>query len=323
MSAPEAVKLQTWAEDLRLPCFIDASITAPLLVELESLRRSSIPFQSKHLPALKRNIWYVLQRPRERSGLLCVWPAQKCCVYVSGEPPSGKRPTPRVAVLRLRMDPQFTESAGLTVFAATLSPTQRKVMVEDVYLWKGRNVFREQSFSARAQLARQWLEHYCILDTRLLGGLAVELAGWQPLGQMAPEGVWELQSDEAAQKRLLWIANQRNSPAPSPVLTAVPASTPVTCATLPVLDLTAPCVALAQKGASPDQWMLSSRDGIDLGRALIRTISISQELRLARAPIRVEVAWAANFGKWEILRPTSDHASPSGAFMAHQNTQTV
>jgi hypothetical protein len=316
-----SVKVQTWAEDLRLPCFVNAGDTVGLTTSLEHLRKSSIPFQSKHIPSLKRGPWYALRRPadRARTGLLCVWPEHRCCAYISGDPPSQRRPTPRVALLRLRVDPQFYAASGMTIFAATLSATARRLWVEDTLMWKGRPVVEEESFSRRWQRAVQWLEHYAMMDARLLDGLEVEMAAWQPLTAVEPEGIWEFQADEGGdRRRLYWIANHAPAEYQSPALHAAPAA-----AAVPQLDLGAaagPLVAIATREGSPDQWALASADGKSLGRLLVRTIALSAELRAIKGAIaRVEVVWAPAFGKWEIKALSSALASHSTVFAGFTN----
>lgn len=320
MNAAAAVKNQHWSDDLRLPCFTDVTALQPLLAELETVRRFSIPFQSKHLPALKRDIWHVLQRPecRTRTGLLCLWPAGGCCVYVSGEPTSPRRPTPRVALLRLRVEPQFLAAgAGLTVFAATLSAVKRKLWIEDTLMWKGLPVAADETFRHRWERAAQWVEHFCILDPRLIGGLDVEMAAWMPLSRVRPDGVWEFQSEEPGRRRLLWIANVRE---PTPVLVAA------TAALEPEpLTLSAPClevgslVAAATRESGPDQWQLVTADGVSLGRALIRTLRVSSELRSSAAgAVRLEVTWNPVFQKWEAVGISAESPSHSRFFADHK-----
>lgn len=315
--ANHGVKVQTWADDLRLPCFVNAGDTAELLATLDQLRKPAIPFQSKHLPALKRDAWFVLRRPadRARTGLLCVWPAKRCCVYIAGDSPTPRRPTPRVALLRLRVDPQFYACEGLTVFAATLSATARRLWVEDTLIWKGRPVQEEETFRQRHQRVVQWLEHYAILDTRLIDGLEVTAAAWQPLISLEPEGTWELiQADDPGRRRLYWIANHAPAAYQSPSLTT--ATAPI--ASVPQLDLgeaAGALVAIATRQSGPDQWAIASADGKTLGRLLVRTLAASTELRAVKGnTARVEVEWVPAFGKWEAKRLTAALATHSSQF---------
>ena len=152
-----------------------------------------------------------------------------------------------------------------------------------------------------------------MLDSRLLGGLELTMAAWQPLSAVQPEGAWELlQANAAGARRFFWLARRRlETPDPTP-------NTDTIELVLPVAD-SGPPIAVATRESGPDQWALSSADGVGIGRALIRTMSVSAALRTAKTnTMRVEVAWAAGFGKWEIkgIAPAGLVASSSAVFAA-------
>jgi hypothetical protein len=299
MSSAAQVKTQNIGDDLRLPCFM-GNVDA-LLQSVDSFRNVTIPFQSKHVPALKRNMWFALKRPadRSRSGLLCVWKEQKCCVYL---PSDNKR---KPILLRLRVDPQFF-AAGLTVFVATMSSKSRRLWIEDALLWKGRNVFEEESFTSRMGLVSQWIGHYCIADARLIGGLEMEAAAWTSLSAVTPDGIWEFQQDEVNRRPLLWIPNHRSIEPAAAVIEHIPAEEGGDGGAV---------IAIGTKGAGPDQWNLTSSDGVSYGMALIRKLSISTALRaLTTNVVRLEVGWVAGFNKWEVRSLSTDHASRSDYF---------
>ena len=290
---------QVWGDDLRLPTFMNAAVELRSLLEtLEPFHKHNHPFQSKQLPSLKRDLWYVLKRPsdRSRTGLLCIWPAGNCCVFVGHK---------KTVLLRLRIDPTLlAPDAGLTVFAATLSSKDRALSIEDTVLWRGAST-QDKTFTDRFILAQQWFDHYCIADPRLLGGVTVKMAAWGPLNTILtaergaePGGVWDLQPNDARRPRLLWISSARGPSLPStPVLAPVVAiPEPISL----VLDSTGPLVAQAKKEAGPEQWSLWSSDGISLGRALIRRLEIGASLR-SLTTSSVEVLWSPAFNKWEIL----------------------
>ena len=323
-------KMQTWGDDLRLP-----SITLPsqLMGELEPLRRISAPFQSKHLAALKRNTWFALKRPsdRSRTGLLVICPEHKACIYVQGGP-SGN---PRVALLRLRVDSQFMGPAvGLTVFAATLSPAARRLWIEDVIQWKGSRVQEVKTFTQRFSLVQQWLNHHYTPDPRMVSGIEVSPAPWTSLASVRPDGVWDFQQDDVGHKRLFWLGTKApvtsavTSTVTSAVTSAVtssvtssvvtppssPSSTCVEATPVPVQSK-GPLIAIATRESGPDQWALSAADGTQLGRALIRRFQVSSELRSLEGKPRVEVQWATAFGKWEIVGLSTGAASPRANFV--------
>jgi hypothetical protein len=179
-------------------------------------------------------------------------------------------------------------------------------------LWKGRPV--EEPFGQRMRRVAQWLEHYCILDPRLLDGVEVELAPWAPLAALEPNGTWELQSDEEGAHRLLWIANNTD-----PLLDVSPSLRPLTGSALPAIPTLdeGPLVAVATREGGPDQWALASADGVLLARALIRRLEVSAALREAKVGTqRVEVRWAGAFGKWEVVGLTTRPSSHSGVLDA-------
>lgn len=311
-------KMQTWGDDLRLPS-LQPMETATLLATLEKDRRIAMPFQSKHLAALKRNTWFALKRPsdRSRTGLLVIWPEHKACVYVQGGPGN-----PKVALLRLRVDSQFVgPAAGLTVFAATLSPAARRMWIEDVIQWKGTAVQEQKTFTQRFSLVQQWLNHHYTPDPRMISGIEVAPAKWTSLASVRPDSVWDFQQDDAGHKRLFWLGTKApaistvTSTAPAPMASA-PSSPSSTHVVAPVaVQSKGPLIAIATKESGPDQWALTAADGTQLGRALIRRFQISSEMRSVEGKPHVEVQWSADFGKWEIVGLSTSPASPKAKFV--------
>ena len=279
------VKNQCWSQDLRLPCFNDAST---IISQLEPFKYTPIPFQSKHLSSLKRNVWFALKRPadRSRSGLLCIWPAKKCCIFVIA---------PRVALLRLRVDPHFfEEGVGFTVFSATLSASTKTLSIEDTIAWKGRQLLGD-TFTKRLHMAKQWLDHFCIADSRLMNGITLEIAQWVPLSSVRPTGVWNFMADDSRQS-LIWVVPNMIE---SPDLDKVPQ----------VPQVPQVPVALATRESGPDQWSLKSASQQSLGRALIRNLDISAALRSSGSSVFLEVGWNNDFNKWEAISIVSGPAT--------------
>lgn len=311
-------KSALWSDNLRLPCLDQVGAQMLLgLLEAESIRsKRPIPFQSKHVPSLKRNVWYALKRPvdKSRSGLLCVWPEKQSCVYISGDPPNKRFPISRIAALDLRIDPQFYKS-GFTVFEATLSPVARTLLVEDVVVWKGRDVTPD-TFTERWLLAKQWIEHYCIAPP---GQLTLDLAPWSPLTFVKPEGVWEFIEDDVRKRRLSWICRDQGQAEPEVIQTEPVQSNTYALSevTVPVVGSKIVAVATRPAAAGPDQWDLTSSDGTALGRALVRTMHVSTELRtIKHNTVRLEVKWSTAFKKWEAVQITTSPASPMVNFTA-------
>ncbi len=308
---------QNWGDDLRLPTFMEP--ISFVTDTLEPLRRISLPFQNKHLPVLKRGSWYALKRPadRSRTGLLCLWPERQAAIFVGSD-----RARTRVAVLRLRVDPQFyAAGAGLTVFAATICPASRELLMEDVLMWKGDDVANSLTFTKRCGLMTQWIDHYCEADARLIGNLQMRAAPWTSLDAVTPDGVWEFQQDDAGRRRLMWLPPKENA-APAPAATTV--NTTVELPTqseeagkAPSIQVDA-LIAKATKEVGPDQWALKSSDGVSLGRALIRTFNVSASLRSCTSgTANVIVEWNPQFSKWEVCALSTSESLHSSFFTAH------
>jgi len=84
---------------------------------------------------------------------------------------------------------------------------------------------------------------------------------------------------------------------------------------VPVIE-NGPLVAVATRDTGPEQWMLTSSDGVSLGRALIRRLAVSTTMRSSKAnTVRVQVEWVAQFKKWEIYGITDLPARSSTSFL--------
>jgi hypothetical protein len=133
------------------------------------------------------------------------------------------------------------------------------------------------------------------------------MAAWNCLEAVRPEGTWELQSDQAGQRRLYWIAGRPEQTPPAPVAPTPPK--------VPVIKQAGPLIATATRDSGPDQWQLASADGVKLGRALIRKMAISSALReVASKTAAVEVEWNGIFEKWEVRGLSDGVASHSRFF---------
>lgn len=269
-----------YGDTLRLPILQDPSLIASVMEECAPHRRSlTIPFQSKHLPALKRNVWYAQRRPIDRSragflvirsGLPCLFVGDKSQIAVlSGSPVTA------------------AEIKGATIFIGTLSAASRSFWIEDLIMWEGSAV--EKCFSQRVRMSATWLSQH---TDQLTSALKYSIAPWESLSSVEAKGVWILQSDTSQITRLLWNSI---SPAPTQTPTQAPTPTPTQTPTQQEKEM----VAIAIKQNGPDQWLLMSITGKPLGRALVRKFEISSVLKEATQNVKIQ--WNPAFSKWEII----------------------
>ena len=258
--------------------------------------RFNNPLQDANVDDLKTGTWYSSLRPGDssRSGFLCVCPRLKAVVYAEQDKPSqGKSRWQRVFVLQMRVDPAVWDTDGI-VFAATLVPSEKAIIVEDLLMYKGFASFYKAGFSKRWESTQKVLQEDVWADEDLLGGLKVRLRSIKPLAELQALGVSEIIPEEAGRRRYLWIGRAQED-------------VPVTVQPQPQPQMVEeqPDTAIATKGAFPDQYFLTRLDGTKMGMAIVQDPGVSKEMRLKskiNPQFRVHIKEAAEFaGSYEIL----------------------
>jgi hypothetical protein len=234
--------------------------------------------------SLSRDKCVASVRPRGiLSGFLAIVP-EKGVVYVP--PIAAKVPPLR---LRLRISEKLLrEGAVLSAYLTRDSP--RRLVIEDILVWGGRDVWSSMSFSERwGNLMKLFVGQEFRADLAL-SGCAVELASYVSLSALEDPGeksVVEIVPDAPRNKRLIWM----------------PASAPV-----PASASDAGFTARKEAGMGPDVYAVY-RGEERLGLALVRTLAISKALRLAPTPqIPIRAEHNKTFDKWEVLEVLSSAA---------------
>ncbi len=265
--------------------------------------RFNNPLQDANVADIGKGTWYSSLRPGDssRSGYLCVCPRLKAVVYAEQDKPTaGKSKWQRVFVLRMRVDPAIYETEGI-VFAATLVPSEKVIIVEDMLMYKGFASFYKAGFSKRWETTQKSLQEDVWADEDLMGGLKIRLRAIKPLAETAALGISELIPEEAGRRRYLWIGRaQEASPVPASSSSVLPALTVAEPVIQPKDD-----IAIATKGAFPDQYFLTRIDGTKMGMAIVQDPGVSKEMRVKsknNPQFRVHIKEAAEFaGSYEIL----------------------
>jgi hypothetical protein len=199
----------------------------------------------------------------------------------------------------MRVDPAVWETEGI-VFAATLVPSEKAIIVEDILMYKGFASFFKSGFSKRWESTQKSLQEDVWADEDLMGGLKVRLRTIVPLAQTAELGVSEIIPEEAGRRRYLWIGRAQETAASPCEAGAAPAPSVTVEQPQPKDD-----TAIATKGAFPDQYFLSRIDGTKMGMAIVQDPGVSKEMRVKsknNPQFRVHIKEAAEFaGSYEIL----------------------
>jgi hypothetical protein len=228
--------------------------------------------------SLSRDKCVAAVRPRGiLSGFLAVVPG--CgVVYV---PPIAAKVQP----LRLRLRISDAVLRDGAVFSAYLTrETPRRLVLEDILVWQGRDVWSSMPFHERwSSLMKQFVGSEFRVD-EMLAGCKVELASYVSLSALEDPGekaVVEIVPDAPRNKRLIWM--------------------PASAAPPPAIEGDATYTARKEAGMGPDVYAVY-RGEVRLGLALVRTLAISKALRLSgKSAIPIKAVHNKVFDKYEVL----------------------
>ena len=187
-----------------------------------------------------------------------------------------------------------------SVFIATLDRTEGLLRLEDCALLRGVDM-RSRPFSERWDELCDFYGNSFKEDLHAQQGLRVEIASYKPLtsalewsDRAEPPAMMLWQPEIGPRRFRIQIQAQPHAvPKPLPQAHAVPK--PQAQGVLMMLAVPHPTY--------PDTYDLS-HNGVKKGYAAVQDLALSQELRAAAAPLRVNVSWNADFSMYQILSLT-------------------
>lgn len=254
---------------------------------------------------LSRSKVFASTRPRGiLSGFLTIVPGLGYAVYL---PPVAAKIGPQR--IRMRLSERVLRDGA--IFSA-YTTRDKRIIVEDILVWAGDSVWHRKTFEDRwNKLLREFVARDFVNDPVLQHGYAVELANHMPvqtIGEPEDGQLLEFIPNSANQKRWIWMPSARMSertPTPQimPTPTAVVGPRPNRPAV--VSDAAVEHTVRKETSLGPDVYSVWKGDE-RLGTALIRTLSISKQLRLSSAEaIHVRTEWNRQFEKWEVVEVKS------------------
>jgi hypothetical protein len=351
----QPVKIQNWGGAFQVEVISDPSVKHSLFGWMSALNfgyqsnwRFSNLLDSKKLSVLKHSHMYVSKRPgNTRTGYLCFYSPLKVAIFVEDVEknknlPEDKQRVPRIAILRMRHSPSVYNNNG-SIFAASLVVSDSTLLLEDILIWQGLNIWETECFSKRWQLLKEWIENDWCEDETLQRGLIIKPRKPANLSLFKSNigDIWEFIPEDAGKRRLIWRDKRHekmvlsNYPQKAPVIKQIhtkPIIVPEVI-TEPVIQKgildtyfpSLPCatdgslIAIAKKvpEAGPDVYTLYDADTGSLGSALIRKMTISLAMRThCKDTINVKVEWNTSFDKWEIVDvDVRLQISPASAFI--------
>jgi hypothetical protein len=271
---------------------------------------------------LKRGTFYVLpSESRTEPGFLLFLPKQPPVFMATRGGPGNRKPA--AFTMRMRVDLTLGDGGG-SLFIVSLDKIQHSMRLEDVWIWRGEDLYTKKTYSERRTQLREFVEKLWVPDARLLGGIQTTVANPLPLSAISTvTSAYSVDLiPELPGKRRFWFPLENTAPgapkpsasyAPTPsaaVATApLPIAKPTPIPSPPLLSIAAPAPEKTRQRAFatplesvPDVYDLTLEDGTPLCRAAIQQISLSKLLRSkkeARIPVWAE--WKKEFGRYEIV----------------------
>jgi hypothetical protein len=248
---------------------------------------------------LKKGTFFVLENEtRADPGFLLCLPNKPVLFMATRSGIQGKKPP--AWTLRMRVDQSLGEGGG-TLFIATLDKVQHILRIEDVWIWKGQNLYETETYTKRREQLKQFVERFWVPDARLMGGIQTTIANPKPLSSLTNVSTSscisiDLIPDTAKRRRFTFFVEEpKAKPKPQPV--QEPQPTPIQ----KQVEKTLQADAIRVDGL-PDVYDLFTKEGIPLCRAAVQQLTLSQALRTQKEqkiPVRAE--WKSEFGRYEIL----------------------
>ena len=255
---------------------------------------------------VKRGTFYVMENEsRSDPGFLLLLPKQPA-VFMMTRPSPSQRGSQNKKIpawtLRMRTDVRLGEGGG-TMLIATLDKIQHTLRLEDVWIWKGEDIYTTKKFSERRGLLKTFVEDCWTPDARLMSGIQCSVANPKPLASLATiENCFSVDLiPELPGKRRFWFQTVTGAAPPAPS-----AAVPMFRTRAPVLHDTVPAAGRVEAYAVPleslpDVYDLFLENGTALSRAAVQQLSLSQKLRALKGRIPVIAEWKTEFGRYEIV----------------------
>ena len=204
--------------------------------------------------------------------------------------------------LRMRVSQEIYKGS---VFIVSLDAVNHSMLIEDVYVYKNKNVFNGESFSQRRNYMKDFVQHHWIPDARLLGGIVSNVINPLPLSSL--ETLVDIEDytkvflipETAGKRRFTFTLN--DSIAKIDVREGYygrKTSEPM----LSIPIKTKPTYAKAVRDTIlPDVYELFDVDGKPLSKACVQQLDLSKKLKEFSGDIMVNISFNEDFHKYEIV----------------------
>jgi hypothetical protein len=290
---------------------------------LDNQHISAIESLYKGFPFLKDRMEIHMPFSRAKSTFsrerLWVWPKfdkrpAGYLVFIDGFAPCIWWPERQEGMtFRWVLPPGFHES-GVTICLANLLSGESLVQIEDLLVYKGRDLWSTAVYSKRWEALQEFWQslppEQPLMECKVQLVQPISLDAWDL--QYNAQIYWIIQPDHCRQARWYWkdtVTPHHKVEFHAPTMKRSPMVVPILCAR-----------CAPSKSVLPDNYTLFSQEDTVIGTASITTLALSMILReKACDGIPVEVQWNERFQKYQILRlmPT-DTPITNGSFFCYK-----
>ena len=210
--------------------------------------------------------------------------------------------------LRMRVSQEIYKGS---VFIVSLDVVNHSMLIEDVYVYKGNNVFNnvKETFTERRKYMKDFVQHHWIPDARLLGGIVTTIMNPLPLSSL--QNMTDIQDytkvflipDTAGKRRFTFTLNDSVAKIdPHEGYYGRKTSEPMLYIPKVVTMETKPTYAKAVRDVIlPDVYELFDVDGKPLSKACVQQLDLSKKLKEFSGDIMVNISFNEDFKKYEII----------------------
>jgi hypothetical protein len=198
--------------------------------------------------------------------------------------------------LRMRVSQEIYKGS---IFIVTMDVVNHNMFIEDVYVYKGKNIFNSETFTERRKHMKDFAQYHWIPDVRLLGGIMAEITTPNPLSSL--ESFIDTQDytkiflipDTPGKRRFTFTLNENIAKIENGYYGRKVETTKT--------PNTKPTYAKAvRQPLLPDVYELFDVDNKSLGKACVQQLELSRKLKELSGDILVNISYNEDFKRYEI-----------------------
>jgi len=209
---------------------------------------------------------------------------------------------PLCYTLRMRVSQDIYKGS---VFIVSLDVVNHNMLIEDVYVYKGNNVFNNETFTQRRSYMKDFVQHHWIPDVRLMGGIVSEIIAPTPLSSL--ENLVDVQDytkvylipETPGKRRFTFTLNDSVAKIEQGFYGRQ--TQPHRSSQPQQLNIRPTYAKAVREPMLPDVYELFDVDGKSLSKACVQQLELSKLLKEISGEIMVNISYNEDFKRYEIV----------------------